>query len=495
VTRARCSGVLAIDQGTTNTKAMFVDEHGAIRGVASVPTQVRYPRPGWVESDPDEMWESVVGASHECLRMVPDSRVLGVAITNQRESVLAWRRSSGEAVSPLISWQCRRTSTEIDRLRQPAIESLLRSRTGLNPDPGYSATKIEWLLTHGVSAHEIPDLCIGTVDAWLVARLSSGASYSCDFTNASRTQLFDIERLRWSDDLLGLFSVPASILPAPLPSASLFGKLHGFGPVPDGTPIVATIGDSHAAAFAHRRFDVGSTKATYGTGTSVMTVVDQLPRGDNAVVASIAWAIPTVSYCIEANILATGACIQWVGEVLGIGPGEVESLARGVDGSEGVVIVPAFAGLGAPHWRPDVTAIITGLTRGASRGHLARAALEATALQVVDVVAAIEGSTGRPVELLQVDGGGSRNDLLMQLQSDFADRPVVRSDLAEMSALGAAYVGGLTLDLWDLAALAEMPRGEETYYPQISESARTRARENWVDAVQQCLAVRQGTAP
>ncbi len=488
MTRASISGILALDQGTTNTKAMFVDEGALVRGIASRPTRVRYPRSGWAESDPADIWQAVVGACQDCLNDLPEARVLGIAISNQRESVLAWKRSTGEAVSPLISWQCRRTSKACERLKDPSVESLLRSRTGLNPDPVYSSTKIEWLLKHiAASGHRTSDLCVGTVDAWLVAKLSGGHAFSCDFTNASRTQLFDIHRLQWDDDLLALFSVPLSVLPTPLPSTSVFGRLHGFGVIPDGVPIVGTIGDSHAAAFAHRRFAAGSTKATYGTGTSVMTVVGGVPATGASVVTSIAWAVPDVTYCVEANILATGACVQWVSEVLGITPSEVERLARGVQSTKGVVIVPAFVGLGAPYWRPDARALIAGITRGVTRQHLARAALEATAFQVVDVVAAIEASTRQPVELLQADGGGSRNALLMQLQADLVDRPVVRGTVAEMSALGAAYVGGITLALWDLPALAQMSRDEETYQPNITRSARHHAVGRWSDAVRRSL--------
>lgn len=487
MTEARLAGVLALDQGTTNTKAMFVDDSGEIRSIASVPSRTTYPHPGWVESDPHDVWDSVGAASRACLESVPGARVLGIAITNQRESVLAWDRRTSDPVSPLIGWQCRRTAAESERLRTPAVASLIRSKAGLPPDPVYSATKIQWLIRHLAAPPDVTGLCIGTVDAWLVARLTGGDSCACDFTNASRTQLFDLEHLEWSTELLETFAVPASVLPTPLPSSSVFGHVRDFGPVADGTPIVAAIGDSHAAALAHRRFEAGATKATYGTGTSVMTLTDGLPRATEAIASSIAWAVPDVTYCVEANILATGACIQWISEVLAVSLGALEDLARSAGTSDGVVIVPAFVGLGAPYWRADATAVITGLTRATTRGNLAHAALEAAALQVAVVVRAIEESTGLAIEVLQADGGGSTNPLLMQMQADLADRPVLCATSTELSALGAAYVGGITLGLWDTSTLVSMPRNEQRFRPEMAEPMRDRAHARWRDAVLRSL--------
>jgi glycerol kinase len=448
--------LLAIDQGTSSTKAVLVDEAGQIVARGSAPVSCRFPRPGWVEQDPEEIWQSVLSAVAACLG---DERPTALAISNQRESAVVWRRD-GRAVGPLIGWQDSRTAADCDRLR--AEEPFVRARTGLGLDPMFSATKLRWLLDRAPAG----DLCAGTVDAYLIYRLTGGRVFACEAGNASRTLLMNLAQPAWDPDLLELFDIPAAVLPELRRSDGGFGTTMAAGPLPGGIPIAAVLADSHAALFGHGSFTPGTGKATYGTGTSVMSPSETPAQ-------TLAWLTDRPTWAYEGNIIASGAALDWMAETLGVDGGAgIEALAAPT--SDGVHLVPAFAGLGAPHWDRAASGVLTGITRGTRREHLARAALEAVAFQVCDVVEDI------PLQVLYADGGATASSDLMQIQADLLGRPVLASTTPEMSALGAAHMAGAAIGLWDLATLARPTR---EFLPALGDDERERRRSAWRDAV------------
>jgi glycerol kinase len=472
--------ILAIDQGTTNTKAVLVDEHGNVRAVGSAPVGVMSPRPGWVEQDPGRIWTSVLTAVRDCLAALPaPARLAGVALSTQRESILTWRAGTGEPVGPLIGWQDRRTvdwCAGIDDAGRRAV----RRRTGLQVDPMFSAPKLRWLLDHRAADVPIHDVRAGTVDAWLVWNLTGGRVHACDAGNASRTLLYDITALGWSSDLLDVFGIPPTVLPAALASTATFGRCAGAAPIPDGTPVVAVLADSHAALFGHGCTEVGMTKATYGTGSSVMTPVAAVPAAGSSVPATLAWLIDgTPTYAQEGNILSSGATLAWTADMLTGGDvAALVELAATVADSGGVTLVPAFTGLGAPHWDRAASALFSGMTTATGRGHLARAAVESVAHQVCDVVDVIEDTAG-PVHTLRADGGATVAGLLMQTQADLLDRPVEVSDVAEVSALGAARLAWQVLgrgDRWSTGAAAK-------YVGALAGAERADRRARWAGEI------------
>jgi glycerol kinase len=481
------TAILAIDQGTSGTKAILVDPSGNVVGRGSAPLGASYPRPGWVEQDPEELWGSVERAVERCLDAAPDSSPVAVAISNQRESAVAWRRTDGAPVGPLIGWQDGRTAPVCDALLADGHAETIRTRTGLAVDPMFSATKLRWLLEQapdGLAAAARGDLCAGTVDAWLVWKLTGGAVFACEAGNASRTQLMDLRTVAWDDELLHLFGVPAAVLPEIRRSDAGFGVTAGVGRLPAGLPIVAILADSHAALYAHGAFREGTGKATFGTGSSVMTPVTELHETSGDVAQTLAWLTDRPTWALEGNIIASGAALDWMAVTLGVGDGPgLSALAAGVPTSGGVHFVPAFAGLGAPYWDRDAVGLIAGLTRGTSRGQLALAGLEAVAHQVCDVLDAMAAATGRPLDVLHADGGASAEALLMQLQADIAGHPVVASTVVEMSALGAAHLGGVAAGLWSTDVLAALPRPGTTYRPRTDDAARTSRRAAWRTAV------------
>jgi glycerol kinase len=458
--------ILAIDQGTSSTKAVLVDEHGAIVARGAAPVGCQFPRPGWVEQDAEEIWQSVLSAAAQCLTGETPS---AIAISNQRESALVWTRD-GVPAGPMIGWQDSRTRAECERLA--ADEPFVRARTGLTIDPMFSATKLRWLLDRAPAG----DLCAGTVDAWLIYRLTGGEVFACEAGNASRTLLMNLAEPAWDPELLERFDIPANVLPDLRASDAGFGATVAQGPLPAGIPIAAVMADSHAALYGHGAFAPGAGKATYGTGTSVMAVA-----GEPA--DTLAWLTDRPTWAFEGNIIASGAALDWMGEILGVGGGKgLEALARAAATAEGVHLVPAFAGLGAPHWDRGATGLIAGLTRGTRREHLARAALEAVAHQVCDVVEALEHRAVREsrrapegpesLEVLYADGGATASGLLMQLQADLLGRPVRAGSVAEMSALGAAQMAG-----------APRALAHEEFRPAIDEDERSRRRAAWREAV------------
>jgi glycerol kinase len=489
--------ILAIDQGTTNSKALLVDSAGAVVARASRPVECRFPRPAWVEQDAALLWSSVAAVVDECLAGEAAARVQAVAITNQRESVLLWDRASGRAVGPVVVWQCRRSAPFCEELRARGLEPRLRERTGLTIDALFSASKARWLLDNVEGARgsaERGELCLGTVDSWVLFNVTGGAVHACDLTNASRTQLLDLERQSWNPELLELFGIPSRVLPEIRPSSGSFGKTRAGGRLPGGIPIAAAIGDSHAALFGHAAPGAGAIKATYGTGSSLMTATPTLVRSAQGLSSTVAWARPQVTYALEGNISVSGAAVQWVGELLGLaGADEVGALAAQVEDSGGVYLVPAFVGLGAPHWNESARGLVAGITRGTRRAHVARAALEGIAYQVRDVFDVMTAETGSQDAVLLADGGASRSDLLMQLQADVIGRPVIRNLSADLSALGAAYLAGLAVGTWKSdAEIAGLPRQCDRIEPRLSGPAREAGYAGWRDAVLRSIPARAG---
>jgi glycerol kinase len=487
--------ILAIDQGTTNTKGMLVGREGQPVFRASVPVKVSSPRIGWVEQDAVELWNSVVSVINECLAWAGQTqgRVDGVAISNQRETVVAWQRTSSTPVAPAVLWQCRRSAAICEELAADHREPMLRERTGLGIDPLFSASKIRWLLENvpGLRAQATAgDVCFGTIDSWLIWMLTLGKQHVCDASNASRTQLLNLESAEWDEDLLALFEVPRAALPVVKTSSGIFGECSGIEGL-RGVPIVSAMGDSHAAMAGHACFRPGSVKATYGTGSSLMTLLPRLPqsRGQSKLAITIAWGLSRTGaqYALEGNISMTGSAVQWVGEFLGLADPVNDTVARAatVGDSGGVYFVPAMLGLGAPYWDSAARGTVTGLGRTSRAGHLALAAIEAIAFQIKDVLTAMVEESGYDLPALHVDGGATRNDGLMQFQADILGRPVIRSGHEDLSALGTAWFGGLTLGWWNtFADLAELQVQTEEFYPRMDRTeAETRYAE-WKLAVQ-----------
>jgi glycerol kinase len=469
--------ILAIDQGTTGTTCLVVDDELSIRGRAYRELPQHFPQPGWVEHDPEEIFESVVAAAEEalCDAGVRAAGLAAIGITNQRETTLVWERATGRPVAPAIVWQDRRTA---DRCRELPAD-LIRARTGLVPDPYFSATKLEWLLARTELA---PDaLAFGTVDSWLVWNLTGGRVHATDRTNAARTMLLDLDTLEWSDELLSLFGIDRAVLPRVVGSAEVVGEAELMGA---SVPIAGIAGDQQAALVGQGCFERGEAKATYGTGSFVL-VHAGAERG-GAPEGLLETAAAPAGYALEGAILASGAALQWLRDGLGllIDAAESEALAREVDSSGGVSFVPALTGLGSPHWRPDARGLITGITRGTTRAHLVRAALEAIAFQVADVLEAFPS----PVDVLRADGGASANRFLMQLQADLLGCRVEVAAERETTALGAAALAGRAIGLWpdDDATRARVRRGA-VYEPTRDPSELEPLREEWRLAVRRTL--------
>ena len=481
--------ILAIDQGTTNTKALLVSSSGAILARGSQPTGISYPRPGWVEQDALEIWRCTRAAIAECLGALREPNLAAVAITNQRETALVWDRESGVPVGPAVVWQCRRSAPLCKQLKARGLEPLLRTQTGLQVDPMFSAGKIRWILDHtedGLRRAEEGELCAGNVDAWLLWNLTGGAVHATDLTNASRTQLLNLHTLTWDAEALDAFGVPAAALPQLKPSGVIYGETVPLGNLPGGIPIAAMIGDSHAALYGQAGFTPGSIKATYGTGSSLMTPVDRPVLSENGLSTTVAWAREAATYALEGNIYATGAAVEWLGRLLELddpGP-DVERLAHTAEDAGGVIFVPALVGLGAPHWNDAATGLITGLTHGAGPAQLARATLEAIAYQIRDVFDVMQTESGAPLQTLLADGGASRNDLLMQFQADVIGCPVLRSTSTDISPLGAAFLAGLAVGLWaDEAEVASLVPPRDHFVPRMSQDQREALYSDWQAAV------------
>jgi glycerol kinase len=479
--------LLAIDQGTSNTKAIVVDRAGKIVARASVPMEIAFPQPGWVEQDALAIWQAVGTVIEGCLNQIPPTAVAAIGISNQRETILAWDRSNGQPLGPAVIWQCRRTADFCQQLREQGLEPFLRERTGLTIDPLFSASKARWLLKQ-VEASGLPadSACLGTVDSWLLWKLTGGKVHATDCSNAARTQLFNLRTATWDDELLRLFEVPASTLPQILPSSGIFAETAALGSLPAGLPIASMIGDSHAALFGQGGFLPGSIKATYGTGSSLMTPIQKLRISERGLSSTVAWALRDITYALEGNISVTGSAVQWFGQFLGAeNPAErVANLAREVKDTAGVYLVPAFVGLGAPHWNEAARGMICGMTRGTTAPHVARAVIESIAYQVRDVFDAMQEDAGITLSSLLADGGATRNDQLMQFQADILNCAVLRNSSPEVSPLGAAFLAGLGTGFWStLEDVAALPRQFERFEPKMPDSQRAELYAGWQAAV------------
>jgi glycerol kinase len=486
------SSILALDQGTTGSTALVVRDDGVVVGRGYREFTQHFPRPGWVEHDPEEIFRVSVEAMREAVARA-GGRPVGLGITNQRETVVLWDRKTLTPVAPAIVWQDRRTTQRCRELREGGVETVLRARTGLVADPYFSATKLEWLLRDGALRRraERGELAAGTVESWLVAKLSAGRSHVTDHTNASRTLLYSLAARDWDDELLTIFGVPRALLPAIVPSAGVVGETDpahlGFP-----LPIAGLAGDQQSALFGQGCCAEGLAKNTYGTGAFLLVHSGQrLPTPAPGVLATAACG-PSgePAYALEGSVFIAGAAMQWLRDGLGIiaSAGESEALARSVSDTGGVHFVPAFVGLGTPHWEPEARGTITGITRGTSRAHLVRAGLESMAFASADLLDAMTRSGGLEVPVLRVDGGAAANDWLMQFQADALGVPVERPDMVETTALGAAALAGLALGVWSSPKGFLAGRRFVRFEPRSVAAEREAARAGWNRAVGAALA-------
>jgi glycerol kinase len=486
--------ILAIDQGTTGTTALVVDRDMRVLGRATREFPQIYPQPGWVEHDPQEIWRSVEASVRGALAEsgLSASELAGIGITNQRETTVVWDRRSGEPVQHAIVWQCRRTTSVCQALRAGGAEAAVRRKTGLVIDPYFSGTKVAWILDHVPGARDRAgrgELAFGTIDTYLTWRLTGGQTHVTDVSNASRTLLFDLARADWDPELLALFRVPREVLPAIKGSSEVYGTTRGLGFLPDGLPVAGIAGDQQAALFGQACFAPGQTKCTYGTGAFVLMNTGGVPvQSDRGLLSTVAWKLgdAPIVYALEGSVFIAGAAVQWLRDELRIieRAAEVEALAASVPDTGGVVVVPAFAGLGAPYWDPEARGALLGLTRGSGRGHIARATLEGIAHQVSDVLEAMEADARSPVSGLRVDGGAAANNLLLQLQADFLGRSVTRPTHLETTALGAAFLAGLALGFWQSPAeVTARWQVDQVFEPSFDASKRGDHRRRWAKAV------------
>jgi glycerol kinase len=489
--------LLALDQGTTSSRAVLFDRQGRMRHIAQQEFRQLFPQPGWVEHDPFDIWHSQWTVTRQLMReqhLAPGD-IAAIGITNQRETTLLWDRKTGEPVTNAIVWQDRRTAGACDLLRQQGKAELIRQKTGLVVDAYFSATKLRWLLDQDPAIRERAErgeLAFGTVDSWLIFKLSG--AHLTDPSNASRTMLFNVHTLQWDDELLNLFDIPRAILPTVVPSsgiaaytdASLFGA---------AIPIAGIAGDQQAATFGQACFERGMVKATYGTGCFILMNTGAPVLSQNQMLTTVGWTLQresdhtrklTTDHLLEGSVFAAGAAVQWLRDGLGLirSAADIEPLAASVSDTDGVVFVPAFSGLGAPHWDPYARGTMVGISRGTSAAHIARAALEGIALQNADVLQAMQADADMPILELRVDGGASRNDLLMQFQSDILGVPVLRPQITETTALGAASLAGLAIGFWENeTALAQHWQCEKRFEPGMSEDERETRLARWKEAI------------
>ncbi|MFT3695467.1 MAG: glycerol kinase GlpK [Kofleriaceae bacterium] len=469
--------VIAIDQGTTGSTVLVLDEQLEVRGRGYKEFRQIYPKPGWVEHDPEDIWSSVMDALGQALKGIDAKSIAAIGITNQRETAILWDRKTGKAAHNAIVWQDRRTAERCAELKAQGKEARVKELTGLTLDPYFSGTKVQWML-HSVdglaSKARTGEIAFGTVDAYLLWRLTG--RHATDVTNASRTLVFDINKLAWSDELCELIGVPKQVLPEVIASSGEAAKTRGVAGLPDGIPVAGMAGDQQSALFGQACFTPGDAKCTYGTGAFIlMNTGDKPVASKSGLLTTVAWQLGSgeLRYALEGSAFIAGAAVQWLRDGLGLfsKASEVEALAREVPDSGGVIVVPAFAGLGAPHWRPEARASITGLTRGSTKAHIARATLEGIALQNVDILRAMERDSGKSLGTLKVDGGAAANDLLMQFQSDVLGVEIARPELVESTALGAAFLAGLGVGIWkDQAALAKTWRENKRFTPTVDRA-------------------------
>ena len=485
--------ILALDQGTTSSRAILFDQTGNIHSAAQRELTQIYPRPGWVEHDPEEIWSSQLDVAVKALERagLTARDIAAIGIANQRETAVVWDRHTGEPLCNAVVWQDRRTTSICERLAADGYTDLFRKKTGLVLDAYFSGTKIRWLLDHISGAREraaAGDLAFGTVDSWLIWKLTSGRHHLTDLTNASRTLLCDIHAGDWDDELLQILDIPRSILPEIRSSSEVYAETS-IDQFSAPIPIAGIAGDQQAALFGQLCDRPGMTKNTYGTGCfMLMNTSDQPVASANQLLTTVAWKLKDrVEYALEGSIFSAGAVVQWLRDGLGIirSAAQIEELAASVEDSGGLYLVPAFTGLGAPHWDPQTRGLISGITRGTTAAHLARAALEGIASQVADVVEAMTVDSALPLCELRVDGGAAANDLLMQFQADLLDVPVVRSRIVETTALGAAYLAGLAVGYWkDTAEIASQWQADRRFEPSMPRERVEKLRAGWQRALE-----------
>ena len=492
--------ILSLDQGTSSSRAIVFDRKGQICSMAQREFTQYFPKPGWVEHNPHEIWSSQASVIAEAIAAIDINglNIAGIGITNQRETTIVWDRETEEPVYNAIVWQCRRTASKIDKLAEQGREELVRSRTGLTLDPYFSASKVQWILDNVDGARESAaagDLMFGTIDTWLIYNLTGGQTFATDYTNASRTALFNIHTLDWDDDLLALFDIPRAMMPEVRWSAGDYGRVAS-DIMTNMPPIMGVAGDQQASLFGHCCFHPGQTKNTYGTGCfMLMNTGDEIVESKNGLVSTIGIAADgKVSYALEGSIFAAGSTMNWLRNNMGIISSVSESaqLAASISDNEGCYFVPAFAGLGAPWWDPRARGIVCGLTGASSRATIVRAACESMAYQSYDVLRAMEQDVGLSIERLSVDGGASRNEFIMQFQADLLDIPVLQCETVETTAIGAAYLAGLAVGYWeDLEELEQNAQIVRTFLPHMSAERREQNLAGWCDAVRRSLSTAQ----
>ncbi len=489
---------MSIDQGTTSSRVVLMNQAGSLVSLATTNFKQIFPKPGWVEHDPNEIWSSVEAAADGALKKInaKPSEILTIGITNQRETVVAFRRSTGEVLHNAIVWQCRRTTKMCDQLKKKwAVK--IKNKTGLVLDPYFSASKMRWLIENVSAvkkALDENDLCFGNIDTFLMSKLSGGKIFATDVSNASRTMLMNLKTGQWDKELLKLFKVPIEALPEIKSSAGLFGRVSAFSSAADETPITGVAGDQQAALFGQTCFDVGDSKCTFGTGSFIlMNTGTKLLKSKSGCLTTVAWKIENqkMQYALEGGAFICGAAVSWLRDGLELfeKSSEVEELAHQVSDTGGVEFVPALTGLGAPHWNPHARGEITGLTRGSTKAHLARATLESMALQNADILLAMQKDLKKKMKLLRVDGGASANNLLMQMQADYLQTGVDRPQQIETTVIGVAYLAGLGIGLWkNLDEIRSIWKVDRKFKPEISAKALRERRKSWMFAIKKvCL--------
>lgn len=483
--------VLALDQGTTSSRALLFDQHGAVQAVAQQEFDQIFPRPGWVEHNPEQIATSQLSVALLALSNAGLTRndVAAVGIANQRETAIVWNRDTGQPIYNAIVWQDRRTADFCQRLRSDGHGPMIQLRTGLLIDSYFSATKVSWLLDNVTGARELAEagkLAFGTVDSWLVWKLTDGRVHATDVSNASRTMLYNIHKGEWDPDLLELFNIPESMLPAVRSSSEIYGETAGIKDL-EALPIAGIAGDQQAALFGQQCIAQGMTKNTYGTGCFMLqNTAERAVPSSNQLVTTVAWKIKDATeYALEGSVFVGGAVVQWLRDGLGLirKSEDVEALAKSVSDNGGVYFVPAFVGLGAPHWDSYARGSLFGLTRGTTAGHIARAAVESIAYQVADLLDAMRADSGDEVQELRVDGGAAANNALMQFQADILGVPVVRPVVTETTALGAAYLAGLAVDFWTKDGLRSHGGSHRRFEPTMPQSRASSLRDRWNEAV------------
>lgn len=491
--------VLAIDQGTTGSTVALMDARGRLRASVNHEFPQLYPQPGWVEHRPRDIWKSVTRGIKDILRqkVCKPGDIQAIGITNQRETAMLWDRNTGEPLNNAIVWQCRRTTDFCESLRASGHEAMVRRRAGLVLDPYFSGSKYRWLLknTRGMpAALRRKSVAAGTIDSFLVWRLTGGETHVTDVSNASRTSLMNLRTGRWDSQLLDLFEVPREILPAIVPSSAVLGHTRGVAGLPDGIPIAGVAGDQQAALFGQACFGVGDAKCTFGTGSFIlMNTGAKRLQSKAGLLTTVAWQLGEGSdlvYALEGGAFVCGAAVQWLRDGLRMikSASKIEKLALSVEDHGGVEFVPALTGLGAPHWAPEVRGTFTGLTRGTERGHIARATLDAMALQNADILRAMERDLGRRMKPLRVDGGAAANNLLMQIQADVLGRRLVRPRVIETTVAGACYLAGLGVGLWNSPAeIRQVWQAEREFAVAMSAGARRKRQASWETALQRTM--------